>query len=139
MDNYLLSKINDFLSISKTSGLFISKSTDREIENRENREFDFISRCVCVSSSSLTLNKQNQTTGLQSFINREFGRFLFKTHRFRENLAFSICSLYGRVYAISTCHSLGKIKIQKNGRAFFYYWENISQTQNGCELVKNGL
>ena len=65
MDSYLLSKINDFLNISKTSGLFISKSTGREIENRENREFEFISRCVCVNSSSLTLNKQNQSKGLQ--------------------------------------------------------------------------
>ena len=26
----------------------------------------------------------------------------------------SICSLFGRFYAISVCHSLGKIKIQKN-------------------------
>ena len=26
----------------------------------------------------------------------------------------SICSLFGRVYAISSCQALGKIKIQKN-------------------------
>ena len=33
---------------------------------------------------------------------------------FSEKLPFSICPLFGRVYAISTCHSLGKIKMQKN-------------------------
>ena len=42
-----------------------------------------------------------------------FAESLFKTHRFRENLAFSICSLFRRVYAINTCYSLGKIKTQK--------------------------
>ena len=44
----------------------------------------------------------------------EFAATLFKTHRFRENLPFSICSLFGRVYAISICQALAKIKIQKN-------------------------
>ena len=29
-------------------------------------------------------------------------------------MPFSICSLFGRVYAISACHSLGKSAIQKN-------------------------
>ena len=33
---------------------------------------------------------------------------------FSEKLPFSICPLFGRVYAINTCHSLGKVKIQKN-------------------------
>ena len=33
---------------------------------------------------------------------------------FSEKLAFSICSLFERVYAISACHSLGKSATQKN-------------------------
>jgi len=41
-------------------------------------------------------------------------RKICKTLFFSENLAFSICSLFGRVYAISACHSWGKIKTQKN-------------------------
>ena len=33
---------------------------------------------------------------------------------FSEELPFSICSLFGSIYAISACQALGKIKIQKN-------------------------
>ena len=65
-------------------------------------------------------------------------------------MAFSICSLFWRTYAINACGSLGKIKTQKNpaikdwiaenkknGRGCFNCSENISQAQNGCELIEN--
>ena len=39
---------------------------------------------------------------------------------FSENLSSSICSLFGSIYAINACGSLGKIKIQKNGHCFSY-------------------
>ena len=80
----------------------------------KNREFSVISVCISVNHCSLTAYKINRHKRPPTFINREFAATLFKTHRFRENLAFSICSLLGRVYAISTCHSLGKSATQKN-------------------------
>ena len=45
-----------------------------------------------------------------TFINREFAAGLFKTHRFKENFAFSIRSVFWKTYAINACGSLGKIK-----------------------------
>ena len=80
----------------------------------KNRDFCAISACASVNHCSLTTCKINRHKRPPTFINREFAGTLFKTHRFRENLAFSICSLFGSVYAISTCHSLGKVKAQKN-------------------------
>ena len=80
----------------------------------KNRDFCVILACASVNHCSLTSYKTNGHKRPPTFINREFCRILFKTHRFRENLPFSICSLFGRVYAVSTCHSLGKVKIQKN-------------------------
>ena len=62
----------------------------------------------------------------------------------------SICSLFGRVYAISVCHSLGKIKTQKNPAIkgwitedkkmvdHFYLIRKILPSSNVCKLVKNG-
>ena len=67
--------------------------------------------CAPVNHCSLTAYKINGYKRPPTFINRELAAGLFKTLRFRENLAFSIGSLFGRVYAISSCHSLGKIKI----------------------------
>ena len=40
-------------------------------------------------------------------------RKLLALKNFTVKEQWSICSLFGRVYAISTCHSLGKIKTQK--------------------------
>ena len=70
--------------------------------------------CASVKPCSLIVYKINGHKRPPTFINREFAATLFKTHRFRENLAFSICSLFGSIYAINACGSLGKIKIQKN-------------------------
>ena len=92
----------------------VSKVKVGKIRIEKNREFSAISACSSVKPCSLTAYKINEHKRPPTFINREFAGTLFKTHRFRKNLAFSICSLFGRVYAISTCHSLGKIKIQKN-------------------------
>ena len=88
------------------------KVSKKRIE--KNREFSAISVCASVNHCSLTAYKINSHKRPPTFINREFCRILCKTHAFLENLVFSICSLLGRVYAISGCHSLGKIKIQKN-------------------------
>ena len=79
----------------------------------KNREFSAISACASVNHCSLTVYKTNGHKRPPTFINREFCRILCKTHAISEILAFSICSLFWRTYAISTCHSLGKIKIQK--------------------------
>ena len=115
----------------------------------KNRDFCVISACDSVSHCSLTACKTNGHKRPPTFINREFAASLFKTHRFRENLAFSICSLFGRVYAISACHSLGKIKIQKNPAIKDWIVENkkmvglvglirkILLSSNGCELIEN--
>ena len=56
-------------------------------------------RFSIISSYSLAIYKINGYKRPPTFINREFAAGLFKTHRFRENLAFSICFLFGRVYA----------------------------------------
>ena len=62
-------------------------------------------------------------------------------------MAFSVCSLLGRVDAISTCHSLGKIKTQKNPVIKDWITENkkmvdhfclnwkILPSSNGCKLI----
>ena len=80
----------------------------------KNRDSCVISASASVKSCSLSVYKANEHKRSPTFINREFATGLFKIHRFRENLEFSVCSLFGSVYAINACHSLGKIKIQKN-------------------------
>ena len=80
----------------------------------KNREFSVISACASVKPCSLIVYKTNGHKRPPTFINREFCRILCKTHAISESLAFSICSLFWRTCAISACHSLGKIKIQKN-------------------------
>ena len=52
-----------------------------------------------VNPCSLTAYKTNRHKRPPTFINREFAASLFKTHRFRENLAFSICFLFWIDYA----------------------------------------
>ena len=63
----------------------------------KNRDFCISSACAAVNHCSLTAYKTNGHKRPPTFINREFAGTLFKTHRFRENLAFSICSLFWRV------------------------------------------
>ena len=67
-----------------------------------------------VKPCSLIVYKTNWHKRPPTLPNREFQGKLFKTHWKTEKLAFSICSLFGRVYAISACGSLGKVKTQKN-------------------------
>ena len=64
-------------------------------------------------------------------------------------MAFSVCSLFGSIYAISACHSLGKSAIQKNPAIkdwitenkkmvdHFRLIRNFLSSSNGCKLVKN--
>ena len=142
---------NDLFSNKKLKGLLVSKVKVGKKRIEKNRDFSVISACASVKPCSLIVYKTNGHTRPPTFINREFAASLFKTHRFRENLAFSICSLFGRVYAISVCHSLGKIKTQKNpaikdwiaenkknGRGCFNCSGNVSQAQNGCKLMNYG-
>ena len=92
----------------------VSKVKVGKIRIEKNREFSSIWVCVSVKPYSLIAYKINEHKRPPTFINREFRENLFKTHVFSENLPFSICSLFGRVYAINTCHSLAKSAIQKN-------------------------
>ena len=99
---------------------------------------------------ALTPYKINQHKRPPTFINREFWENLFKTHAFSENFPFSICFLFGSFYAISTCHSLGKIKTQKNPAIKDWIAENkkmvdhfrlirkILPSSNGCKLMNYG-
>ena len=54
-------------------------------------------------------------------------------------MAFSICSLFGRVYAISACHSLGKIKIQKNPAIKDWIVENKKNGRPFLLKLENSL
>ena len=92
----------------------VSKVKVGKIRIEKNREFSTILACVSVKSYSLTSYKTNGHKRPPTFINREFCRILCKTHAISEILAFSICSLFWRTYAINACGSLGKIKTQKN-------------------------
>ena len=83
---------------------------------------------------TLIVYKTNGHKRPPTFINREFAGTLFKTHRFRENLAFSVCSLLGSFYAISTCQALGKIKTQKNPAIKDWIIEN---KKNGRPILLN--
>ena len=52
--------------------------------------------------------------------------------------AITICSLFGRIYAISTCHSLGKIKTQKNPAVKDWIaGHNIVQTALYCKRINS--
>ena len=105
---------NDFFRDKKLKRLLVSKVKVGKIRIEKYREFSAISAYPSVKPCSLTAYQINEHKRPPTFINREFAGTLFKTHRFRENLVFSICSLFGSVYAISTCQALGKIKTQKN-------------------------
>ena len=110
----LLSASNDFLREQKRKRLLVSKVKVGKIRIEKNREFSCFLACVSVKPYSLTAYKINEHKRPPTFINREFWENLCKILFFSENLSFSIFSLFGRVYAISASHSLGKIKIQKN-------------------------
>ena len=115
----------------------------------KNREFSIILACSSASYLSQIPYNYTEHKWLRSFTNREFWENLCKTHFFSENLAFSICSLLGSFYAISSCHSLGKIKIQKNPAIKDWIAENkkmvdhfrlirkILPSSNCCKLVEN--
>ena len=91
-----------------------STMADNRILQPPNRDSCVISACASVNHYSLIVYKTNGHKRPPTFINREFAAGLFKTHRFREKLAFSICSLFRGNCAVNACGSLGKIKAQKN-------------------------
>ena len=115
----------------------------------KNRDFCFISECASVNHCSLTAYKTNGHKRPPTFINREFWENLCKTYAISEILAFSICSLFWRTYAINAYGSLGKIKIQKNPAikdwiaenkkmvGHFRLIQNFLSSSNGCELTEN--
>ena len=90
---------NDFFRDKNLKGLLVSKVKVGKQRIAKNRDFSVISACASVKPCSLIVYKTNWHKRPPTFINREFAGTLFKTHRFRENLAFSICSLFGRDYA----------------------------------------
>ena len=127
----------------------VSKVKVGKIRIEKNREFSCFLACVSVKPYSLTAYKINKHKRPPTFINREFGENLCKTHRKIENLPFSICSLFGRWFAISTCQALGKIKIQKNPAikdwiervqkmvGHFRLIRNVLSSRNGRKLIEN--
>ena len=102
---------NDFFRDKNLKGLLVSKVKVGKKRIEKNRDFSVISACASVKPCSLIVYKTNGHKRPPTFINREFAGTLFKTHRFRENLAFSISSLFRGNCAISTCHSLGKSRV----------------------------
>ena len=90
------------------------KVSKKRIE--KNRDFCVISACASVKPCSLIVYKTNGHKRTQTVINREFAAGLFKTHRFRENLAFSVWERLRYKYLSFIKDWIAENK--KNGRTF---------------------